>query len=397
MSSILYKLKPATAAQAIAWIDPTLDGETLYAGSDIRAAEAELQKRVAELERDIDRMLEANGDLVKELEQSKRQVRDLLNKKFAHFANEECWIYQGENDQLESLTCPVVISAAKLLELQKAASVAVPEDVLASVEMLIDHASKSETLGLCGLAAVECARDWLSATPQLAVSLASSDPEGHRQAIADHEADMQPTVAEPCPNASHMGEHACKDRSQCWEPCGELGRDERFVKVAEPMDSIPNNELPGMWDRSDFTGGSTEAETSATASVAGLQVGTMLCKACGADRAKEPCRNQDISKCAMQGVAQSVAVTDDPYYNLLGVIIDIEEGSGFDAVCLQTLKRVLTALAKKPAPLKVPSDEVIAGLWKKAIDAAASGTTSDLRRLFTELLLAEVQKGGSHD
>lgn len=29
--------------------------------------------------------------------------------------------------------------------------------------------------------------------------------------------------AEPCPNAARMGEYACTNRHQCWEPCGELG------------------------------------------------------------------------------------------------------------------------------------------------------------------------------
>ena len=39
-------------------------------------------------------------------------------KRFAQFANDECWIYQGDGrDYLESLVCPVVISAQKLIEL----------------------------------------------------------------------------------------------------------------------------------------------------------------------------------------------------------------------------------------------------------------------------------------
>ena len=42
----------------------------------------------------------------------------IKNHRFANFANEECWIYQGDgSDHLESLTCPVVISASKLIEL----------------------------------------------------------------------------------------------------------------------------------------------------------------------------------------------------------------------------------------------------------------------------------------
>ena len=37
---------------------------------------------------------------------------------------------------------------------------------------------------------------------------------------------LHPTVeagSEECPNAAGMGEHACANRYQCWEPCGELG------------------------------------------------------------------------------------------------------------------------------------------------------------------------------
>lgn len=38
--------------------------------------------------------------------------------KFARFNNEDCWLYQGDdNDHLESLVCPVVISAPKLIEI----------------------------------------------------------------------------------------------------------------------------------------------------------------------------------------------------------------------------------------------------------------------------------------
>jgi hypothetical protein len=36
-----------------------------------------------------------------------------------------------------------------------------------------------------------------------------------------------------CPNAAHMGEHACKDRSQCWEPCGELGHSDEHARVGQ--------------------------------------------------------------------------------------------------------------------------------------------------------------------
>lgn len=35
------------------------------------------------------------------------------------------------------------------------------------------------------------------------------------------------------------------------------------------------------------------------------------------------------------------------YYDLEGVIIDIEEGNGFDEVCLQTLKNLRDLLSEK--------------------------------------------------
>jgi len=28
-----------------------------------------------------------------------------------------------------------------------------------------------------------------------------------------------------CPNFKKMGIYACSDRTQCWEPCGDLGKD----------------------------------------------------------------------------------------------------------------------------------------------------------------------------
>jgi hypothetical protein len=34
-----------------------------------------------------------------------------------------------------------------------------------------------------------------------------------------------------CPNAQHMGDHACSNKAQCWEPCGELGHSEAHVRV----------------------------------------------------------------------------------------------------------------------------------------------------------------------
>jgi hypothetical protein len=35
----------------------------------------------------------------------------------------------------------------------------------------------------------------------------------------------------PCPSAGYMGEHACKNAAQCFEPCGQLGHSEEHVRV----------------------------------------------------------------------------------------------------------------------------------------------------------------------
>lgn len=59
-----------------------------------------------------------NQDLARHCEKLQAEINSLKEKQFAHFANEECWIYQGDGtDHLESLVCPVVISPQKLIEL----------------------------------------------------------------------------------------------------------------------------------------------------------------------------------------------------------------------------------------------------------------------------------------
>lgn len=37
---------------------------------------------------------------------------------------------------------------------------------------------------------------------------------------------------EPCPRGADRPEPTCTNRHQCWEPCGELGKDERHVRVS---------------------------------------------------------------------------------------------------------------------------------------------------------------------
>lgn len=41
-----------------------------------------------------------------------------------------------------------------------------------------------------------------------------------------------------CPNSLFMGEHACNDQSQCWEPCGALGHSEDHVRVFPEDDAF---------------------------------------------------------------------------------------------------------------------------------------------------------------
>jgi hypothetical protein len=39
-------------------------------------------------------------------------------------------------------------------------------------------------------------------------------------------------MTRPCPDIAKMGDHACGNRDQCWEPCGELGKSEAHAVPA---------------------------------------------------------------------------------------------------------------------------------------------------------------------
>ena len=72
----------------------------------------ELHKQLAREQKSVNELGEDNIKL-------RDEISELKSIKFARFANEECWIYQGDGeDHLESLVCPVVISAEKLIELE---------------------------------------------------------------------------------------------------------------------------------------------------------------------------------------------------------------------------------------------------------------------------------------
>lgn len=51
---------------------------------------------------------------------------------------------------------------------------------------------------------------------------------------AQVDATVQPPPPEPCPRGADKPEALCTNRHQCWEPCGELGKDERFAVAAGP-------------------------------------------------------------------------------------------------------------------------------------------------------------------
>lgn len=58
------------------------------------------------------------SSLVDDIRHKDNEIAELRARKFARFNNEDCWLYQGDGeDHLESLTCPVVISAADLQQL----------------------------------------------------------------------------------------------------------------------------------------------------------------------------------------------------------------------------------------------------------------------------------------
>ena len=92
-----------------------------YRGSLERGSEGRYVDPVVEfLWEDRVSFYEKNQEIV----ELKQQVEDLKNKKFARFTNEECWIFQKDSENnLSTLTCPVVISAKDLLEICQKANI----------------------------------------------------------------------------------------------------------------------------------------------------------------------------------------------------------------------------------------------------------------------------------
>lgn len=57
---------------------------------------------------------------------------------------------------------------------------------------------------------------------------------GHYDCVTCPGRDDGPTAKRPpCPCPEVMGEFACQDKTQCWDPCGELGKSEEHAVVAD--------------------------------------------------------------------------------------------------------------------------------------------------------------------
>lgn len=68
----------------------------------------------------IQKLMLTNDHLIRENLRISQENSRLISEKFKRFNNEECWIFQdNDEDHLKSLVCPVVISASKLSELIK--------------------------------------------------------------------------------------------------------------------------------------------------------------------------------------------------------------------------------------------------------------------------------------
>lgn len=81
---------------------------------------SELTEKAELTKFEIQKLQRMAAYLLKENEKLSATVRELNIKQFRRFNEEECWIWQGDgSDYLESLVCPVVISARDLQPLVK--------------------------------------------------------------------------------------------------------------------------------------------------------------------------------------------------------------------------------------------------------------------------------------
>jgi hypothetical protein len=75
--------------------------------------------------------------------------------------------------------------------------------------------------------------------------------------MADQPKDLD--LPQTCPNMARMGEFACSDRSQCWEPCGELGKSMAHAKPAPTRDAFYTPRVDALMEKWDDDGASRGA------------------------------------------------------------------------------------------------------------------------------------------
>lgn len=113
LSALYLKRERAQAHVDSYTVESGLNIVALYSTETAQQLQRDLAAANAEIERLTCTLTAANAVI----ESQNKNLEELRTRKFARFNNEECWIYQGDgNDHLESLICPVVISAQRLLE-----------------------------------------------------------------------------------------------------------------------------------------------------------------------------------------------------------------------------------------------------------------------------------------
>jgi flagellar capping protein FliD len=75
------------------------------------------EKALVERDKKIESMDLKMKDGFRHEERLGDRVQELKLQRFARFDDQECWVYTGEDDDLESLTCPVVIDPKTLIKL----------------------------------------------------------------------------------------------------------------------------------------------------------------------------------------------------------------------------------------------------------------------------------------
>ena len=88
-------------------------------------------------------------------------------------------------------------------------------------------------------------------------------------------------------------------------------------------------------------------------------------------------KSSDRASADSEQLGEPVAWAKDLSHELLGVIIDVEEGDGFDEVCLNTIKRVCSQLATPQQRKPLTTEQIWEAVkdlgedssWRHIVDA----------------------------